>query len=247
MMKWATLCYVRRNQQTLMLHRVKREADMHAGKWNGLGGKLLPGETPEACVIREVAEESGLQLRYPELRGLLTFPQFANQEDWYAFVFVAHEFTGRLIDSDEGVLQWIDNDKLLDLNLWAGDRVFIPWLDEPGFFSARFDYDDGRYVGHEVTFYGAQTNGFQKRTALLDPAGSDHTQSDPAPPDGVPTNTPERFGSLASVSGSATESSVGSAGEAEDETCWLCGGPVFKRHCKITCTVCGFRRDCSDP
>ena len=33
---------------------------MHQGKWNGLGGKLEPGETPEQCVIREVAEESGL-------------------------------------------------------------------------------------------------------------------------------------------------------------------------------------------
>ncbi len=39
-MKLATLCYLRRDNHTLMLHRVKKENDMHAGKWNGLGGKM---------------------------------------------------------------------------------------------------------------------------------------------------------------------------------------------------------------
>ena len=53
-MKLATLCYVRRNGRTLMIHRIKKENDMHQGKWNGLGGKLEPGETPEECARRDV-------------------------------------------------------------------------------------------------------------------------------------------------------------------------------------------------
>ena len=61
-MKLATLCYVRDAGKTLMIHRIKRQNDMHAGKWNGLGGKLEPGEMPEECVLREVEEESGLQI-----------------------------------------------------------------------------------------------------------------------------------------------------------------------------------------
>ena len=100
-MKLAALVYVRAGGQTLMLHRVKKAQDIHAGKWNGLGGKLEPGETPEACAIREVREESGLEIDPPQWRGLLTFPNFAHGEDWYAFVFVARSFRGTLIDSPE--------------------------------------------------------------------------------------------------------------------------------------------------
>jgi 8-oxo-dGTP diphosphatase len=152
-MKIATLCYLRRDGQTLMVHRVKKANDIHQGKWNGLGGKLDPGETPEECAIREIFEESGLKVRNPQLKGFLTFPHFANDEDWYAFVFVAEDFEGELIDSPEGVLRWIDNAELLELNLWDGDRVFLPWLDRRGFFSGKFVYQDGKLISHEVNFY----------------------------------------------------------------------------------------------
>ena len=122
----ATLCYVRRNRQTLMLHRNKKANDMHEGKWNGLGGKFDPGETPEACAIREIYEESGLIVRNPALQGILTFPAFNDDIDWYAFVFVAREFSGELIESPEGDLAWIDDAALLDLPLWPGDRPAVP-------------------------------------------------------------------------------------------------------------------------
>jgi len=154
-MKLATLCYVRRNGHTLMVHRVKKANDMHAGKWNGLGGKLEPGETPEECAVREIREESGLHVRNPRLRGVLTFPEFSNDEDWYAFLFVVDDFEGALIDSPEGHLKWVPDDALLDLNLWEGDRIFIPWLDQPGFFSGKFIYKEGVLVTHSVVFHHA--------------------------------------------------------------------------------------------
>lgn len=152
-MKIATLCYVRQAGQTLMIHRIKKQNDMHQGKWNGLGGKLEPGETPEECAIREIYEESGLKVRNPLLKGLLTFPGFANEEDWYAYVFVASEFDGDLVESAEGYLAWIPDSKLLELNLWEGDLIFLPWLDQPGLFSGKFIYQDGRLVSHFVTFH----------------------------------------------------------------------------------------------
>ncbi|HBX68324.1 MAG TPA: DNA mismatch repair protein MutT [Chloroflexi bacterium] len=152
-MKLATLCYLRQNGHTLMVHRIKKENDMHAGKWNGLGGKLEPGETPEECAAREIWEESGLEVNNLTLRGIITFPGFANDEDWYTFLFVSDNFTGELIDSPEGHLQWIPDHELLDLNLWPGDRIFIPWLDQPGFFSGKFVYKDGKLVEHGVVFY----------------------------------------------------------------------------------------------
>lgn len=152
-MKLATLCYVRRAGQTLMIHRIKKENDMHLGKWNGLGGKLETGETPEECAVREIREESGLLVRNPKLKGFLTFPGFANDEDWYAFVFVVDDFEGELVESPEGILRWIDDDDLLQLNLWEGDLIFLPWLDQAGFFSGKFVYIDGRLVSHEVVIH----------------------------------------------------------------------------------------------
>jgi 8-oxo-dGTP diphosphatase len=152
-MKLATLCYVRKDGKTLMVHRIKKANDMHQGKWNGLGGKLEPGESPEECCIRELYEETGLRVQNPQFKGMITFPAFAKEEDWYTFLFVITEFTGELIDSPEGTLKWVDDKRLLELNLWEGDRVFLPWLDKPGFFSAKFVYKDYQFVNYEVVFY----------------------------------------------------------------------------------------------
>ncbi|MGE5497321.1 MAG: NUDIX hydrolase [Syntrophothermus sp.] len=152
-MKLATLCYVKHEGKTLMLHRIKKQNDMHEGKWNGLGGKLENGETPEECVIREVREESGLLISDPKLHGFITFPAFDGFEDWYVFVFTAEKFSGDLIDSNEGHLEWIPDDKLTELNLWEGDRTFLKWLFQDNFFSAKFSYKNGALEDYKVVFH----------------------------------------------------------------------------------------------
>ena len=152
-MKLATLCYVKKDGKTLMLHRVKKENDIHEGKWNGLGGKFEQGETPEQCAIRELYEEAGITVRTPELKGVLTFPKFAKGEDWYVFVFVVRDFSGDLIVSNEGNLEWIDDHKIFDLNLWEGDEIFLKWMEEGKFFSGLFEYENGRLTNHSVSFH----------------------------------------------------------------------------------------------
>lgn len=229
-MKLATLCYVRdgvgANGRTLMLHRIKKANDMHAGKWNGLGGKLEPGETPEECAIREVYEESGLRMVNPILRGVITFPQFSNGEDWYTFIFVAYQYTGELIDSAEGVLAWVENNRLHELNLWPGDHIFLRWLDDQRFFSAKFVYEAGELTKYEVLFYTQAEGGTQirqERVGLRPPAAVS-SPLDSASAAYEPVYHPE-----------------------DDTYCWLCGAAVEKRQCKIICLSCGFTRDCSDP
>ena len=154
-MKLATLCYVKNREEktTLMLHRTKKENDVHEGKWNGLGGKFERSETPEECVIREIKEESGLTIVDPKLKGFLTFPLFDGVHDWYVFVFVAEKFTGELIDSDEGKLEWIADEKLSQLNLWDGDQIFMEWMAKDKFFSAKFYYENKKLVRYDVSFY----------------------------------------------------------------------------------------------
>lgn len=136
-----------------MMHRVKKSGDMHWGKWNGLGGKIKPGETPEECAIREVREESGLSLEKPRLRGVITFPAFDQFDDWYVFLFTADRFSGSLAESDEGYLKWVEDRELPRLDLWEGDFVFLPWLEQEKFFSAKICYHRGKLSGHEVIFY----------------------------------------------------------------------------------------------
>lgn len=135
-----------------MMHKARGHG---RGKWNGLGGKARPGELPEACARREVREEAGLELDSLDYRGMIVFPRFDGRNDWYVWIFVATA-RGEPRASAEGRLEWVRDERLLELNLYEGDRVFLPWLDRPGrVFHARFDYADGRFLGHEVAFYPA--------------------------------------------------------------------------------------------
>lgn len=152
-MKLATLCYVQKENKTLMLYRNKKENDYHEGKWNGLGGKFELGESPEDCAIREIKEEAGLTVKNLIMKGFITFPLFDEVDDWHVFLFVIDKFEGELIDSPEGKLEWIENDKLSEINLWEGDKIFIQWLFEDKFFSAKFNYENGKFVDYEVSFY----------------------------------------------------------------------------------------------
>jgi 8-oxo-dGTP diphosphatase len=152
MMILATLCYIKRDGCTLMVYRDKKVNDIHEGKWNGLGGKFETGETPEECVVREVLEESGLSIQHPKLCGLLMFPKFKGN-DWYVFVFTVNEFSGELIDSPEGRLEWIPDEKILDLNLWESDHIFMTWIKEGKFFSAKFEYEGDQMRRYNAVFH----------------------------------------------------------------------------------------------
>jgi len=153
-MKLATLCYIEKQNQYLMLHRTKKENDIHKGMYVGLGGKFEAGESPENCVVREVFEESGLQIKNPKLRGILTFPKNFNKEDWYVFLFVATEFTGEVRFCKEGELVWIDKDKLDELPMHEGDRYFVEWLEKyNGIFSVKYIYENSTLKDYQITVY----------------------------------------------------------------------------------------------
>ncbi len=151
---YAVLCYVKHGGQTLMLYRNKKKNDIHAGKWNGLGGKMLPGETPEETAHREVAEESSLKITRLDWKGMVTFPGFSAGKTWVVYIFEVLAFTGEAYQScEEGDLHWIADEAVTDLNLWAGDRLFLKWMQGKQFFSAKMEYRDGTLVQHHVEFY----------------------------------------------------------------------------------------------
>ncbi len=159
----AVLIYVKRGDSVLMIHRVgkdgsARAGDFHSGKWNGLGGKFEAGESPWAAARRELMEESGLSISERDFRclGVLQFPDFkpAKSEDWLCYVFVAalnpSEPAPLLHETSEGSLHWVPSGELLDLNIWSGDRHFIPLVlrEEP--FLGTIWYENGEAVRHEL-------------------------------------------------------------------------------------------------
>lgn len=153
-MKMTALCYIKREGKTLMLHRVKKDKDIHKGKYNGLGGKAEAGESPIECVKREVFEESGLIIEKPILKGFMTFPEFKDGEDYFVHLFEAHQFTGELLsDSPEGNLIWINDEDISGLNLWEGDRIFFDYMNKYEFFMAKFIYKNGELSSHKLEYF----------------------------------------------------------------------------------------------
>lgn len=153
-----TICYIEKDGKTLMLYRNKKKNDVHEGKYVGIGGKFEFGETPEECIIREIKEETGLTVNSLRYHGLISFPKFANDDNWYMFIFSCRDFEGevpedRLDDCPEGRLLWVDNDKVMDLNMWDGDRVFLEWVATKKVFNAKIEYKEGILDKYHVDFY----------------------------------------------------------------------------------------------
>lgn len=139
-MKNTSLCYIERDGQYLMLHRVKKENDENRDKWIGVGGKFEEGESPEDCVLREVREETGLTLTHWRYCGIVTFVLDAWTE--YMHLFCADGFEGTIRECDEGVLEWIDKAALRALPVWEGDRIFLDLMEEHRpFFSLKLVYN----------------------------------------------------------------------------------------------------------
>ena len=143
-MKNTTLCYIRRGNEILLLHRIKMEHDENEGKWIGVGGKLEENESPDECLLREVREETGLRLTQWRCRGIVTFVS-DRWEGEYMHLFTADGFEGELSDCDEGELKWVPRSLIPTLPQWEGDRIFLGLIeDDTPFFHLTLRYEGDR-------------------------------------------------------------------------------------------------------
>lgn len=141
-----TLCYIEKDNCYLMLHRVKKKQDINKDKWIGIGGHFEAKESPEDCLIREVKEETGLELLAYRFRGIITFITDTYETE-YMCLYTADEFQGELIECSEGTLEWVPKSKLGELNLWEGDYIFLKLLEErEEFFSLKLCYEGDKLV-----------------------------------------------------------------------------------------------------
>lgn len=142
-------------KKTLLVHRNKRANDQHLGKYNGLGGKMEPGEDVFQCLVREIREEAGITCIETVLRGTINWTGFGpNGEDWLGFIFRVDRFEGEPLSSnEEGDLSWVEVDRLLELPMWEGDKYFLPLVfdNDPRIFHGYMPYENARPLSWQYT------------------------------------------------------------------------------------------------
>ncbi|SOB73175.1 NUDIX hydrolase domain [Anaerobutyricum hallii] len=152
-MNFTTLCYIEKENKYLMLHRTSKKKDGNKDKWIGVGGHFEKGESPEECLLREVKEETGLELTSYQFRGIVTFIS----DEWpdeYMCLYTADRYTGDIGNCDEGELVWVEKEKIMDLNIWEGDKIFLKLLMEnQPFFSLKLEYKGDKLINTVLNKY----------------------------------------------------------------------------------------------
>ena len=141
----STCIYLQRENQTLFLYRNKKKDDFNKGYDIGIGGKLEFGESPEECIIREVKEETNLDLLDMKLIAYVTF--IMDEQEEGMFLYTSNSFKGEMTkECSEGILHWVDNDQIENLPLLEGDRYMFKWFDRDRFVSAKLVYLNNQLV-----------------------------------------------------------------------------------------------------
>ena len=147
----ANLCFIVSAGRVLL---IRKKRGLGAGKINGPGGKIEPGETALESAIRETQEEVGVTPLEIEERGLLHF-QFTNGYSLACTVFVARGFIGEPIETDEAIPFWVALEAVPYAEMWEDDQHWLPQVLAGGSFRAWFEFDEDRMLSREVKFAGA--------------------------------------------------------------------------------------------
>lgn len=139
----ATLCFVFRDRQILL---IEKKRGLGAGKVNGPGGKIDPGETALECAVRETREELGVTPLDPEERGALRF-QFADGYSLMAHVFTARDCEGEPVETEEAKPLWTPLDLIPYRRMWADDVLWLPHLLDGKRVDGEFLFDGDTMLG----------------------------------------------------------------------------------------------------
>jgi 8-oxo-dGTP diphosphatase len=120
--EFATLLFIVRDGHILL---IRKKRGFGAGKINGPGGRIEPGETPLEAAVRETREELGIVALYPELRGELFF-QFVDGYSLHCSVFVSKDFVGQPVETSEAIPLWTPLDAIPYEEMWADDVCWLP-------------------------------------------------------------------------------------------------------------------------
>ena len=140
--------YLKKDNSYLLLYRNKKKNDINEGKWIGVGGHVEKGETPDMAMIREVKEETGLDVISYKYRGLVHFASDDYKEVMYLYTVDA--FKGELIECDEGTLRFVPIKDLLTLPMWEGDKIFLKkMLSSDECFELELKYQKDKLISYK--------------------------------------------------------------------------------------------------
>ena len=149
----ATLCFVIRDGEILL---IRKKRGLGAGKINGPGGRIEPGETALQCAIRETREELGVLATGVREAGELSF-QFTDGLALHGYVFRADDCEGEAIETDEAIPLWTPLDAIPFNEMWVDDALWFPHLLAERPFVGRFLFDGDAMLGYELEAPRART------------------------------------------------------------------------------------------
>lgn len=126
-----TLAYIENGDTYLMIHRTKKKNDPNEGKWIGVGGHVEKGESIHAAMKREIMEETGLKVLGFRYMGYVDFLNTQCPSE-RMYIYKVPRYEGEMIECNEGDLMFVKKEEIGNLNLWEGDRVFMPLLEVEG-------------------------------------------------------------------------------------------------------------------
>lgn len=124
-MKSSSLCYLIKDGQVLL---AMKKRDFGMGKWNGVGGKVSPGETIEETALRELNEEIGITARTEQLEsmGVIHFHSENEKYNWDSHLFFLRSWEGEPQETEEVRPQWYSNDSIPYDDMWLDDKHWFP-------------------------------------------------------------------------------------------------------------------------
>ena len=144
--EYANLCFVIRDGQILL---IRKKRGLGAGKINGPGGRLEPGETAEQAAVRETQEEIGVTPTGLEQVGELFF-QFLDGYKLHVAVFAADDCSGRLIETDEAIPIWVNASNIPYHEMWQDDPIWLPLLLKRNTFKGYFVFDKEQLLSYRI-------------------------------------------------------------------------------------------------
>jgi 8-oxo-dGTP diphosphatase len=144
--EYANLCFVIRDGQILL---IRKKRGLGAGKINGPGGRLEPGETAEQAAIRETQEEIGVTPTGLEHTGELFF-QFLDGYKLHVAVFAASGCKGELVETDEATPIWTVIEQIPYEEMWEDDPIWLPLVLKGVKFRGYFLFDVEKLLNHRL-------------------------------------------------------------------------------------------------
>ncbi|MFC1678412.1 8-oxo-dGTP diphosphatase [Patescibacteria group bacterium] len=140
-----TICYLINEKGEVLLQ--KKSRGFGEGKWNGPGGKIDPGETPEEGIIREVHEETGIRINsmIKKAEHEFIFPHEPESNN-YTHIYISFDYEGEEEDKGEGELRWYKIDEIPLDKMWDDDQYWLKDVLSGKELNIRFYFDQNNKV-----------------------------------------------------------------------------------------------------